>query len=551
MLALVGVEAEDPAQDPAAVLTTLASVRDRLRVFVNAGSLKPPTTAHRLFGRYDRVLRPVHLDGAFHPKVWVMKFVPLERPEQRREAPIFRVLCASRNATAASTWELGVTLEGTLGRTPSAFGSELARFLRIVAGRSTTVPSPIATMLGELPRVGFETGREGAQDLRFEWQWPGTRQLRAALPAKASRALLISPFLRVQFVERLCAAVDDLTIVSRQEELDALPEATHARLKDADVFVVTGQGDDEVKALELHAKLLAWEHGTASETLIGSANGTTSAWGLGQIRNCEAMVALRPGVRVSEVYRAFVSDKKGTFHGWIEPYERQTLEVSEEDKAQREIDAAVRLIASVPLAGTYARDGHTLCIRLATGGVLPALPSTVTVELVPLLQQHTAGWQPFSGLTTGLRFSPVALADLSAFALVRLKHRTGQGLEDTACLQFQLDLPEKDWEARDDAMNARLLENVNVREILLNLLQGRVAGLSLASASSNRASSSAVSLLGLVTIERVLEACTADPTRVPQVDALLRACREDPTLDAFREFWANLQQALGEGNPRV
>lgn len=551
LLALVGVEVEDGTADPAAVLTTLASLHDRLRVYVNAGSLDPPATAHRMFGRYDRLLRPVHLEGAaFHPKVWVLKFVPLERPERHRPDPVFRILCGSRNATAASTWELGVALDGKPQDATTAFGTELARFLRVVTSGRPAVPAAIAAMLDELPRVRFDGGREGLQDLRFEWQWPGRRTLQSALPQKATRAILISPFLRAPFVEHLSAAVGDLTVVSTQVELDALPDSTHAGLKQAKVFVVSGQGDDDVPALDLHAKLLVWEAGSLRETLVGSANGTTSAWGLGRVRNCEAMVALRPGLQVAEVVRAFVSPQRDTLHGWIERYERQSETPSDEDLAQREIDAAVRQIAGASLVGTYDRDLHLLGLRAAPGSALPTFGPPLSVDVVPLLQQQTGRWQPFSGLSAGLRFPDVALADLAAFALVRVAHRAVKNLDHTVCVQFTLDLPEGGWDARDDAMNARLLEGIDARQVLLNVLQGRAPGLSASPHGKRGGSASTGSLLARVTIERVLESCTADPTRVPQVDAVLRACGAVPELDAFREFWANLLHALREEQTR-
>jgi hypothetical protein len=71
LLAFAGAEVDDAEADPPAVMTTLAGLRHRLRVFVNAGGVHPPATSHRLFGLYNRVLRPVSLEGAaFHPKVW-------------------------------------------------------------------------------------------------------------------------------------------------------------------------------------------------------------------------------------------------------------------------------------------------------------------------------------------------------------------------------------------------------------------------------------------------------------------------------------------------
>lgn len=544
LLAFVGAEVEHPEQDPGAMLTTLAGLRDRLRVYVNAGSLHVPGTAHRLFGRYDRLLMPVRLEGAaFHPKVWVMKFAPIRRPERHRDQPIYRVLTASRNATATANWELGVALDGRLGGAANGFSSSLKGFCDAVTSRSRRLPRAVRDLVAELPRVVFDGGREGAESLRFEWQWPGRTLLRTALPKKAARAIVLSPFVRGAFIERLCSTVDDLIVVSTQDELDALPDSAHERLAAARVFVVSGQGDDEVKALDLHAKLLAWQSGQERETLIGSANATTVAWGLAGSGNCEAMVALRPGLRVDEVYRAFVSPEKGKYHGWIEPYTRTQEPPSDEEEARREIDALCRQLACDALTGTYDRQREVLRVRGDASARSRSNPEQLTVELVPLLQQQTATWQPYDGVHRGLSFPNVPLHELSSFVVVRARHCLVRGVEKSFCAQVALDLDEQTWEDRDNAMNTRLLENVDARTVLLNVLLGRPAGTGAATPGSGGGTSNG-SLLERVTIERVLETCTADPSRVPQVDAVLRACRDVPELEAFREFWDNFSIAL-------
>ena len=51
-------------------------------------------------------------------------------------------------------------------------------------------------------------------------------------------------------------------------------------------------------------------------------------------------------------------------------------------------------------------------------------------------------------------------------------------------------------------------------------------------------------MLAHATIERVLEACTQDPRRIVEVDAVLAACREVEDMRSFREFWAVLKRTL-------
>ena len=139
ILAFVGADVDDPLNDAPSVLTTVARMRSRLRVFVNSGSLHPPGATNRLFALYDRLLRKVAIEGgAFHPKVWALRFDPISRPEHRDVAPIFRILSASRNVADSGCWELGVRLEGRKSTSKQKFGSRP----RGISPSSGVVPKP-------------------------------------------------------------------------------------------------------------------------------------------------------------------------------------------------------------------------------------------------------------------------------------------------------------------------------------------------------------------------------------------------------------------------
>jgi hypothetical protein len=551
LLAFVGAEIEEPEHDPPAVMTALAGLRHRLRAYVNAGSVHAPATSHRLFGLYDRVIRSVFLPGAaFHPKVWVLKFAPLPRPELKHAPPLYRLLCASRNATASRCWELGVTLNGQLDSKKNACGTELEAFCQQIVRTDRRVPSAVWKLIGELPRVQFESGREGADELRFDWQWPRKRTLDAVIPTHAQRAILISPFVRGRFIDKLCARVERLVVVSTQSELDLLPESAHERLTKAEVFVVSGHGDDEVREMDLHAKLLVWESGADREMLLGSANATGSAWGIGGVTNCEAMVAMRPGQCVADVYRAFVSPEKGKWYGWIEPYVRNADLPDAEEQAEKDLEQLWRTLAGDRLVADYKESSQTITLRCLAKSSREPLPAHLLVDVVPLLQRATEPWQPYAQLAKGARFHNVSPDNLSACVLVRFRDSRFETIELQFCTQAILELDERAMDARDDAINARLLENVDARALLLNVLQGRPVGTSITPTGSG-SGAAARSLLERVSIERVLEVCTSDPSRIHQVDAVLRACRTVEELAGFRHFWATLQAALVEESQRV
>ena len=549
VLAFVGADLDDDSlHSPPAVLTTIARLRSRLRVFVNAGSLHPPHVTNRLFALYDRVLRPVHVrDAAFHPKTWVLRFDPIARPEHRHAQPLYRVVCASRNVTNSGCWELAVTLNGRIGPTKQRFGTELAAFCRRLGDRDRDRPKELWKLLSELPQVEFERTRESTQDLRFEGQWSGDGAIARCLPRRANRALVISPFIRADFVKAISSRVDDLVVVSTQTELDALPEDAQACLRPERTFVVVDTEAEDLPSMDLHAKLLSWESDAESETLIGSANATGPGWGLRGRTNCEAMVALRPGLRIDDVVRAFVSKSKGELHGWIEEYSRRPIVEDPAVEAAQGLDSVRRLISADQIRATFDRSTCLLTLRCPSNVHRDPLPETVTVEIVPLLQRETHAWAKYDDLyRAGVQFPGVDIQDLSAFALVRLRDVRYEDVKLQFGIQYELPLSERDAEDRDQAIHVRLLEGVDPRALLMNVLDGMPGGTWRSDASGRAANGlgGAGSVLRHATIEKVMEACTADPSRIQEVEAVLRACAGAEDLAAFRQFWTVFKDAL-------
>jgi len=553
LLAFVGADIEDPVNNPPAVLTTVARLRSRLRVYVNGGSLHPPVTTNRLFGLYDRILRPKTMEGgAFHPKVWALRFDPVVRPERHGIEPMYRLLTASRNVTDSSCWELGALFEGTRRVGTQRFGCDVSAFCRKVAA-SPELPKALWKLIEELKSVEFAAPREAVEGLRFDWQWPGDRVLINRLPRVLSRTLLISPFLRAEFLKRLCDRTDSLTLVSTQDELDRLSDESHARLSGAQVFVVSANADEDVPSLDLHAKLLAWESEGACETLIGSANATGPGWGCGSTVNCEAMVSLRPGLGIDAVVRAFVSPAKGQLQPWIEQYVRQPEVVDPEKEITKHLENFKRLLRAEQIRGDYDSIKKTLLLSAPRTGGAEGWPAGMCAEIVPLLQRDQAIRADYRLVYgSGAVFAGIELEDVAAFAYIVVSNEHHQNIDLPFVVQFELNLGPRDADDRDKAVNVRLLEGVDARSLLLDVLAGRLAGTSASSDDRHPwGGQTGEPLLRRATIERILETCTGDPSRIHEVEAVLGACGDAANMSAFREFWAVFLESLDEDRASV
>lgn len=554
ILAFVGADVEDPLNDAPSVLTTVARMRSRLRVFVNSGSLHPPGVTNRLFALYDRILRSIGIDGgAFHPKVWALRFDPVARPEHRELAPLYRVLIASRNVADSGCWELGVRLEGHKSTARQQYGSDLSAFLRRVAS-SRTLPKALWKLIDELKSVEFSAPREAANGLRFDWQWPREQPLINRLPRSVSRALVISPFVRPAFLERLCARAGELTVVSTQVELDRLSDHTHKALDHANLFVATSNDDADMPSLDLHAKLLAWDSSGESDTMIGSANATGPGWGCGPHANCEAMVSLRPGLGIDAVMKAFVSPGNDQLHPWIEQYQRQPEVVDPEAEAVKRLEKFKRLLCAEQIQGEYDSSKKTLRLLTRSSVTTDAWPAGVGGEIVPMLQRDQRMWLDYRLMYgAGAQFADIEIEDVAAFACVVLRDEHHKDIEVSFVAQFELNMDDKDADARDNAVNRRLLEGVDARSLLLNVLSGLPGGTSRSSVGDRQKGGGHANepLLRRASIERILEVCTADPSRIHEVEAVLAACGDAENMSSFREFWAVFRESLEEERSSV
>jgi hypothetical protein len=327
----------------------------------------------------------------------------------------------------------------------------------------------------------------------------------------------------------------------------------HVSLSGARVFITSANADEDVPSLDLHAKLLAWESEGESETLIGSANATGPGWGSGSNVNCEAMVALRPGLGIDAVVRAFVSPAKDQLQPWIEKYVRQPEVADPEKEIMKHLESFKRILGASEIRGDYDSTQKTLRLTAPSPALDEEWPAGMRADIVPLLQRDQAMRADYRLVFgAGATFAGIELEDVAAFAYVVISNEHHKDIELQFVVQFDLNLGALSADERDKAVNARLLDGVDARSLLLDVLAGLPGGTSRSSGDQYSANGqSGGPLLRRATIERVLEACTADPSRIHEVEAVLAACGDGVNMSAFRQFWAVFLQSLEEESASV
>ena len=68
-------------RNPVALLHALRTYADRLTIFCHAGGIAVPAQRHPLYAHLEDAIIPVRkAGGAFHPKIWVLRFTSAGEP---------------------------------------------------------------------------------------------------------------------------------------------------------------------------------------------------------------------------------------------------------------------------------------------------------------------------------------------------------------------------------------------------------------------------------------------------------------------------------------
>ena len=104
-------------QESLTLLESLRRYADKLTVFCHAGMISLPKAKFPQFefleGSVIQCLPP-RAGAAFHPKVWVLRFVNTSRP-----GITYRMACLSRNLTFDRCWDTGTDPRGATSRSPA------------------------------------------------------------------------------------------------------------------------------------------------------------------------------------------------------------------------------------------------------------------------------------------------------------------------------------------------------------------------------------------------------------------------------------------------
>ena len=278
------VQADEP--DPIAAIEALRRTAGQLTIFCQRGRMQIPRVASPLLGLLEGMVHEVTAPhgGAFHPKVWLLKFV------SSSGAACLRLLVLSRNLTDDGSWDVSLCLDGAVGRKSLALNKPLRALLaktiesshkRLEEARTHSVQR----LMDEMMRCKWELP-PGFQEMRFHALGVG-RKPEGWLPApdtgKWDDLGVISPFVTETVLSRLAGLSTAAPfLISRADELDALPSTAVAPYESVWIMDERAESSDKEEAVPgrergLHAKVFVGKRGWNTHLFVGSANASNAA----------------------------------------------------------------------------------------------------------------------------------------------------------------------------------------------------------------------------------------------------------------------------------
>lgn len=548
--------------DPLLLLEALREAGDRVHVFVDEGGIAIPRVHRDLYAMLESSVHPTRAPrgGAFHPKVWVIRYLS----EEDAEKVLLRVGVMSRNLTFDRSWDVALASEASPARQQRAKTSRpLGDLLRALPELTTedlanTVRTAVRSLGEEAERTRFPAP-EGFHQRPVEFYLLGLagRRVMWRPMTGGSRLLAIAPFVNHAALDAVARMSDgECMLVSRQEELDQLPTDALATWNEEQILVLQDGALEEVedgvnaRPSGLHAKVIGVEHGHDVTWYVGSANLTRAAF-TGDNVEMMASITGRKGRRSGNSGFGVQRFLDSGFHGLCEPYRRSEREDDEKDteitEARALIGDAKKCLIDSPLTVvcTQAQNG---CIWTLEGRFSP--PDGVEISFWPVSISEDqarrldlpASW-------------PLPLSHLTSFVAFRLRV-AHSSVED---VRLTRKLPAKGMPV--GRINAVLRSLIDSPERFLQLLRALLGGLEGTVAwgrggESRQGQSGGLGhWLGAETLlEDLLRAASRDPERLKPIRRLIDDLRK---TDEGRQIvpndllaaWDAVDEAIGGPTP--
>lgn len=406
--------------DPLLLLEAMRQSSGRIHVFVDEGGIAIPPTARALYALLESSVHPVRAPngGAFHPKVWVIRFLDAE------DRPLLRVAVLSRNLTFDRCWDLVLSSESKPERRLKPVDSRpLAELLRAIPGMALRkLPKELLVSLDalaeEVGRTPFPSPDGFNDSIAFQaLGLPASSRKHWRPDTKGNRMLAVAPFVNATALGALVdASLGPRVLVSRQEALDALSDACLADWDEIHTLSehASGETDDDLshRPSGLHAKAIVIEQGHQATWYVGSANLTAAAFSgtnvevISRLSGPKGRAGSGKGVGIDTFL-------EGGFRGLCQPYLRTVIAPEDERlvAARAALEDAQRRLLGADLHITCepgGKDEWQWSLRgqvdVPAGVTIAAWPITLAEDQAAALELPMLRRLPLTRLTSFVAF---------------------------------------------------------------------------------------------------------------------------------------------------
>ena len=545
--------------DPVALLYGLRQTTGRITIFHQRGGIHPPRRSNVLYSLLEDSLHAAApRGGIFHPKVWVLRFVPADDGNADGGAGrLIRLAVMSRNLTGDHSWDVSVMAQGRPRGDTVAENAELATLFRALPDMSPTLPEDragqIDSLAGDVERTVWELPGQ-VDEFRLHAIGPDLKEWR---PPRSRRLVVMSPFCTPNALLEMARRSDSPpTLVSRQEELVRLHLQAPAAMERFERCLVLS----ELLNKSLHAKVYLCEVDGRTRLFVGSINATHHGSGGVEVM---AELAGRPEA-LGTAETLLGDDGLGALLEDFVPPDGPGPDPAL-DRNKRILEDACGAVAAADLRLVCRREdgdgGDRWRLRLRSASPID-LPSDLQVAVWPitLLRTRAADGRPL--LNGGdIDFAPMDIAQVTRFVAFRIGLRKKD--PEVAPEVFVLCVPADGLPVRErnDEIDVRIVSQRSFRRYILFLL-GAFDPYDKGAPHDNDRTINGASGAGaggfasLPLLEEMTRAYCRDPARLDTVRRLIQHLRESDLAgdadriltDEFIQLWDTFEAAL-EASP--
>ena len=557
---------EELLADPLRLHQAIRDAGDRVHAFVDQTGIAVPRSVRPLYSMLESSVHAVRARnrGTFHPKVWVARFTADEEDTKAKDR--LRVAILSRNLTFDRSWDIALASEASVRRGRRVAASRpLGEFLSALPQLATTPVDPdvaarVQALADQVARTAFPAPAGFDSPIAFHSLGLSRRRRIWHPPSSGYRSLAIAPFVNrtgLDAVSRL--SENDRMLVSRQEELDKLPEDALAHWNQVFVLTDTAQSEPEDGTTDqdgpgtgtgrcpagLHAKMFALEHGWDVTWYVGSANLTRAAFAGSNVEMMASVTGRkgRKGGASGHGIDRFLDGDEG-FRKLCVPYYR--TESKPEDpavaNAQARLEAARDALVNAGLQVTCVPESDLCRLTIDGLGALPDDDVEVVAWPISVAEHEARQLEPAPSWTL-----PVAC--LTAFIAFRL-HVPVQGVDD---IRLTLRLPAEGIPA--DRIHQVLRTLLDSPEKFLRFLRALLGGLDATvgwaqdGGDEEAGANWGIGSVGESLLEDLVRTAARDPDRLKPVRQLIDDLRKTDegrriVPDVLFEIWTAVEEAL-------